>query len=108
MTPDENYRKKLVEIVDAACWSARKAFGHDDWGLPDGYGVALDGRRVPWDNMIDGVYVEDYHPQAIDAADKILAAVDELVARAIQATVPHESLSDEAFEAIYRTAMGGL
>lgn len=70
-------REAIVEIIDAACWSARKFFGHDDNGL-DEYGVGLDGTVPPHLND-DGSrnYEETYHPSAVDAADKILALVDE-------------------------------
>lgn len=51
-------RDRLVEIIDAACWQARKTFGHDDNGLTDVYG--------------DGESELEAHPSAIEAAETII------------------------------------
>lgn len=55
-------RKQLVEIIDQACWDARR-YGHDDNGLEPA--VDLDGNPT-------GEIEPAYHPSAVEAANKIL------------------------------------
>ena len=60
--------QQLVEIIDGACWDARR-YGHEDCGLDD-FAVGLDGK---W---IDDPHEEGYHPSAVKAAKQILAPME--------------------------------
>jgi len=58
-------RAELAKIIDNACWTARRRWGHDDNGLDEAYD--LDGNPV-------GDDAEGYHLATIEA----LAAIDRL------------------------------
>ena len=74
--PDgEAFLTAIASHVDAAAWSARGRYGHDDNGLDDPVNVW----GTPIDEAEDGNLNEGFHPSVPDAVEKIADLLDERV-----------------------------